>query len=463
MVLIKENVNEPEITYKLVPPDGGWGHLITASVTIMNLVTIVPTAAFGLLYGNFLASVGDETTGIALTNGIFNTVQSFTGVGFGLMTPASFSAFISYFDKKLTFMMSVAQAIMVLAAILFPPVIAILLEYFGFRGAVAFLATLALLSLPAMGVLHPVKWHMKKIPLQPIQVARNNTVPEKSKSRSEEILRAQIEPLLSKQLEERIIVNSVDLGTESEVPKFRNNIIDSKPRVSIISLGNKAMSVTMINDLGCEEQRKVSSSGTDLNLLKDPKYLNISCGISLSYTSDAAFIAILPLILNNLGFNKAEVAIMMMVHFGSDFVSRIFISIISAVCPMSNRHMFLAGSIVSAFFRIAFVLNDTYIWKILTLGALGSLRCLIQNPLALVISEEYNDNFATAFSLYMVVCGFVSLVFGPLMSYIKSVTQSDVMVVHLLTVAYLICSVSWIVELLWKKGKHADRKNKTMT
>lgn len=43
-------------------------------------------------------------------------------------------------------------------------------------------------------------------------------------------------------------------------------------------------------------------------------------------------------------------------------------------------------------------------------AGLGFLRCFIQTPLPLVIAEEYPDRFTTAFSLYMVICGVVSLV-----------------------------------------------------
>jgi len=47
---------------------------------------------------------------------------------------------------------------------------------------------------------------------------------------------------------------------------------------------------------------------------------------------------------------------------------------------------------------------------------LGFLRCFIQTPLSLVFAEEYQDRFATAYSLFMAVNGVVSLVYGPLMS-----------------------------------------------
>lgn len=42
-------------------------------------MTVVPLATFGMIFGNFLASVADETTGISLTTSFFNTISSFTG------------------------------------------------------------------------------------------------------------------------------------------------------------------------------------------------------------------------------------------------------------------------------------------------------------------------------------------------------------------------------------------------
>lgn len=90
----------------------------------------------------------------------------------------------------------------------------------------------------------------------------------------------------------------------------------------------------------------------DLSLLKDPKYLNISLGVSLSYTSDVNFIAIIPLLLNSAGFNTNEIALLMVVYFGTDFVARILVSVISAFFTIRNRYMFLGGAIFSTIFRI---------------------------------------------------------------------------------------------------------------
>lgn len=62
----------------------------------------------------------------------------------------------------------------------------------------------------------------------------------------------------------------------------------------------------------------------------------------------------------------------------------------------------------------AFVIKPSFFWTTSVLASLGFLRCLIQTPLPLVIADKYPERFPTAFSLYMVINGIVSLVLGPL-------------------------------------------------
>ncbi|XP_074036859.1 monocarboxylate transporter 7 isoform X2 [Leptinotarsa decemlineata] len=450
MVLRKEPMNGE---FKLVPPEGGWGYIVTVSVIIMHLVTIVPLAAFGLLYGQFLSSIGDETTGTTLSNGAFNTVQSFTGLatsfllkkfsyrkvglagaiffslgafstifvenlsqlivtfgileglGFGLMYPAVVSAINSYFEIRLNLMMGIAQTFITVGSIVCPPSIAFLSESIGFRNTLTVLAGLTLLNFAAMGVLQPVKWHMKKVP------TGINKRPD----------RIPLDAIPSRDLSDATVERLLNSKTDS--PKIVGS--DKKQDVKILDFG----------------------------LLKDPKYLNMSIGLSLCFTADLAFVSIIRMILNNLNFDSVDITVMMMVYFTSDLISRIAFSVVSYFCTVKNRYVFLTGSTLTAIFRIVFIFRDDYTWKIVNLGILGFLRCFIQTPLALVISEEYKDNFSTALSLFMVVSGTVSLAFGPLMSYVKAITHSDAMVIHVLTMAYLICSISWIVELVYKKIK----------
>lgn len=78
------------------------------------------------------------------------------------MMPASYSAFNFYFDKKKNLMMAIAQAVCVLVMMLWPAITDLLLDTYGFRGTVAIFAALSLNCIPAMAVLQPVEWHMRK-------------------------------------------------------------------------------------------------------------------------------------------------------------------------------------------------------------------------------------------------------------------------------------------------------------
>lgn len=90
----------------------------------------------------------------------------------------------------------------------------------------------------------------------------------------------------------------------------------------------------------------------DMALLKDLKYLNIAFGLSLSFTSDMAFISIVPLVLKEYGCNTNEITTILTVFFTSDLASRILLSIVNAIWLLSNRYVFLLGTLLSVAFRI---------------------------------------------------------------------------------------------------------------
>ncbi|KAG5891487.1 hypothetical protein JTB14_004945 [Gonioctena quinquepunctata] len=458
----RNGVRGYEGEFKLVPPEGGWGYLVTASVIVSQIVSIVPLTGFGLLYGKFLASIGDETTGTTLSNATFNTVQSFTGLttsyllrkfsyrkvgfvgaiifsvgafgnifiedltqfiitfgvlqglGFGLLFPSSFSALNSYFSERLNLMNGILNTVLTVGSILCPPFTAFLCDRIGFRNTLIVFAALTLLSLPAMGILQPVKGHMKKIPIGIIKPTVDDTALNNSDSFHGEMESEHVKPLL---------LTNMDQGDTNKDTK------DEKVKI------------------------------LDFSLLKDPKFLNIIVGLSLSFNTDLAFVSIIRMVLNNLNYDAPDITLMFMVHFTCDLVCRICFSVMSYFVVIRNRYVFLAGSLLIAIFRVAFVLRDDYAWKIVNLGILGFCRCFIQTPLVLVIADEYKTKFSTALSFFMVATGIFSSIMGPLMSYVKAVTQSDAMVIQVLVIANSICAISWTVEILYKKFGTKRREN----
>lgn len=106
--------------------------------------------------------------------------------------------------------------------------------------------------------------------------------------------------------------------------------------------------------------RERFSKAMDLELFRDPVYLNISFGLALSFTGDLSFVAIFPLILTNLAFDHSQITTIMTIFFASDLVARILLTVVSGVVAIRNRYLFLGATLLSAAFRIG-----NKIWKCL--------------------------------------------------------------------------------------------------
>jgi MFS family permease len=165
----------------------------------------------------------------------------------GLMFPAMFTALNCYFDKRLSMVNSVAQAFMVAASMVFPLLVQHLMSNLGFRGTVAVISALSLNTVLAAVTLQPVKWHMKK---------------------------------------QQMGVDKEELLVEEK------NYVMPKPRTSIVSMGDRALSVTTLNKTDKSFWQSLVVS-MDLGMFKDPVYLNISLGLALGFTADVAFISII--------------------------------------------------------------------------------------------------------------------------------------------------------------------------
>ncbi|CAG9858993.1 unnamed protein product, partial [Phyllotreta striolata] len=184
-------------------------------------------------------------------------------------------------------------------------------------------------------------------------------------------------------------------------------------------------------------------------LLKSPKFINIVLGTALGFACDNLFVGVIRLTLNNLKFSDYEIARMSMVHFGCDLIARIIYAIASAYCSIRNRYVFYVGTLITVIFRIAFVLRDDYMWRVMTLSILGFARCCIQTPFSLVIAEEYRNDYPTAISLFFVFSGVVSLLLGQITNFVKIATNSDAMFLQVFTGAMSITVITWGAEFVY--------------
>lgn len=68
------------VRYKKVAPEGGWGLLVGIGMATMFTVSLGSLPSFGLMFGDFLTNLGEETSAIALITSCFFSALSFAGL-----------------------------------------------------------------------------------------------------------------------------------------------------------------------------------------------------------------------------------------------------------------------------------------------------------------------------------------------------------------------------------------------
>lgn len=81
----------------------------------------------------------------------------------------------------------------------------------------------------------------------------------------------------------------------------------------------------------------------DLDLLRDPIYVNLMLGITFANFTELNFALLTPFILGEYGFTKLEVATFMSTLGGVDVITRIVIPFVATYIGWENRTFFLIG------------------------------------------------------------------------------------------------------------------------
>jgi MFS family permease len=91
-----------------------------------------------------------------------------------------------------------------------------------------------------------------------------------------------------------------------------------------------------------------------LALLKDPVYVNIVLGLSVSFASDTIFFTVFPFHLAQKpwpGFSDKEVALCLSITAGADAVARLVLPILADRLRVGPRPAYLLGCLLSAVVR----------------------------------------------------------------------------------------------------------------
>lgn len=83
----------------------------------------------------------------------------------------------------------------------------------------------------------------------------------------------------------------------------------------------------------------------DLDLLKDPIYLNLIFGLSIFYVAEQNFKMVVPFFFASIGYNKTDQALFLSVQALTDILARLILPPICDRLTVSKRTLFMTGCI----------------------------------------------------------------------------------------------------------------------
>uniref|UniRef100_A0A1A9W694 Major facilitator superfamily (MFS) profile domain-containing protein n=1 Tax=Glossina brevipalpis TaxID=37001 RepID=A0A1A9W694_9MUSC len=506
---------------RLEPPDGGWGILVCVGMAMPFVSGLGALPSFGLVFGDFLKSIGAETSAIAFITSAFFCAFSFAGlfsgslfnrfsvraiglsggilffagclmqifvrstwdlliafsliqgIGFGLIVPTSYTTFNNYFVKKRVMWMSFAQSLIGLGTMFYPVLMQKCLEWYGFRGCLAILAAINFHAVLGMLLMQPVEWHMRRVPID------NQEMMENTKS---------MQPVVTDNTQEDPnFLSPLTYSRKSSQKLSRENLRKLSSRSSsIASLGNWSGPVVvsdaspqMVNVLGSRRHSAAISNKSmptsvheepkrsvwniivdflDLTLMKKPIYVNIVLGISFALYSDIAFFTLQPLYMFHLGFDKPDTANIIAIGAAADLGSRVFLAFLAMFVQMPSRYIYLAGAFFTVISRFVFLTAFDFKGMAIITAVMGFLRTWIHVPLPLVFAEYLpKDRFATGYGLFMFLQGNIMFIIGPAVGYLRDRTQDYVLTFHCLNFFMALCAVPWILEIIFVKFRRRTK------
>ncbi|XP_055379709.1 monocarboxylate transporter 12 [Condylostylus longicornis] len=457
-------------------PNGGWGWVVVASVCLINMFNQSLMSVFGLLFGDLLHSLGQETTGAALVtnlncvalnfSGLFigPAIKSFSprkvaaagciltssglmlcalstqlwhviigysvlfGIGLGLIAPSSFMAINSYFSTKRGIAVGVSLAGTGLGQMVIPHIVRLLLDHYGFQITVLTMGFLALTGL------------IGAISFRPLEAPKQHNNMKEMKL----FLDLKDKP----DFEVKVVKNE---AIKSDKELIENNTQKLEPRHNQIL-------------------RKLIEA-MDLELLKDPIFLSIIIGMSLIYTATQNFAMLFPYFLQySTGFSRKETAMCMSVLAFTDLSGRLIIPILSNKLRVPYRNVFLFGTI-GAFISRAVMAESTELVSITIAsffyGMMKAATVLTNN---LTISDHCRpEKLPGALGLNMISKGVLVMSLGQLLGWMRDHTNSYKLCLHAQNILLGVTILFWLPEILYKyirkirKTKNTEQINNSFS
>ncbi|XP_032664414.1 monocarboxylate transporter 9-like [Odontomachus brunneus] len=207
------------------------------------------------------------------------------------------------------------------------------------------------------------------------------------------------------------------------------------------------------------ECKTILNELVDMSLVKNCCFLNLCFGVSFVCTADYAFSSLLPLMMTDAGYTKADGARTVTLSGTTELISKVLLAVFTLIVNVQSKYMFFVAMILMEFARIGFLLCEhTLTGALIMIAIIGVVRPWLLVPQPLVIIEDISiKKLASAYGISAVIAGLVTVIFGALVGFIKDWTNSYKMYQISLLVMNGVFIVPWAVQFVLVEKRRRQR------
>ncbi|XP_022901449.2 monocarboxylate transporter 14-like [Onthophagus taurus] len=434
--------------------------------------------AFLTTFGVLLTSWASNFTHFIITYGLI------ASLGMGMGRSSYPVALNTYFFKKRSKAAGYTLTIAGFGSVLMPQLISFLVYMYGVRGAVLVLGAITGNTFISAILLQPVKWHMKEIE----EVDDNNYIDEKKdfnglSSRRNSVnveidtffgIDTPLGSLMSLVEKEKLHSSPNDSRQKHSLSKSKQSLANLKIQnidelneeeepLRLISNGDK-----VYNPEQTIEKKKKSSllkrigknivDTFDLELLKDPIYVNIMLGMSLAVFADLSFSLLIPFIMEDYYFTTQQTATFMSFLSSADICFRFLAPYISDFLNKPPRFMCMVSMFLLIISRFSLLWTNDYYPLLCVAIGLGVVKGFKIVYWSLVMPNYVPiERLGAALGIQMTVNGICIWIGGPVIGVIRDLTGSYRKCIFVINTVTFTTIVMWTIEMVYIKYK--SRKN----
>ncbi|XP_008192898.2 monocarboxylate transporter 6 isoform X2 [Tribolium castaneum] len=186
----------------------------------------------------------------------------------------------------------------------------------------------------------------------------------------------------------------------------------------------------------------------DLDLLKDPVFVNILIGLSLATFAELNFTLLVPFILQDFGLGTDQIAIFLSTLGIADIIFRFLGPYLGSYFTKPSRVMFSYAVIILIFIRFSLLLTRNFSVLLIIALALGLAKGVRKVYIYLVIPDYVPmEKLPSAVGMETLFNGLCMLIGGPILGVLRDVTGSYAVCIVVMNCVTISTIVLWLIEV----------------